>query len=399
MFVLAVAVAGCRNDRPAATPDPPGPRPAWVFEAPHPGSVLAAPTVTPDAVYLAASCARGLHFTGAVYALDPATGKPKWAFDRDGTMLPTASTPLVTGGRLFVGEGMHGHTACRLHCLDVATGRGLWDYPTADHIEGGPAAADGLVIFPSGNDGLHAADAMTGKPRWTFRADLHIDSSPFVVGGRVYVGGGRSRRYQNYQVVCLDARTGNPIWRTPVNLPAWGNPLVVGERVYVGLGNGRLNESVRPPEAPAGAMVCLDAATGRTQWTFPTGNAVFGRPAVAGDRVVFGSRDGHVYGVGPDGREAFRVAVGGPVVAGVEAAGGRVYAVTVPGRIVGLDPADGRELWRHELARQGVMPHVFGSPVVAGGRLYVAAEMTTGETGIVSLFCFDLPPGPATSSR
>ena len=392
-FLLTVGFAACRSDRPAPAPDPPGPGLVWVFEAPRPGTVLAAPTVTPEAVYLAASHARGLDATGAVYALDPATGKPLWTFDRDGTMLPTASTPLAADGQLFVGEGMHGHTACRLQCLDAATGRPLWDYPTTDHIEGGPAVADGLVIFPAGNDGLHAADAETGKPRWTFRADLHIDSSPWVAGDRVFVGGGRSRRYQNYQVVCLDARTGNPVWRTPVDLPAWGSPVVAGNRVYIGLGNGRLNESARPPETPAGAMVCLDGATGRVLWTFPTGDAVFGRPTVVGERVIFGSRDGHLYGVGPDGREAFRVSVGGPVVAGEAAAGGRACAVTVTGRIVCLDPTDGREHWRHHLARPGVTPHVFGTPVVAGGRLYVAAEMTTGRSGIVSLFCFDLAEG------
>ena len=394
-LVGLIGVAGCRADppTPSGPPDTPGPRLAWVFEAPHPGSLLAAPTITPDGIYLAASHARGLNFTGTVYALDLATGKPKWTFDRDGKMLPTASTPLVVGGRLFVGEGMHGHTACRLQCLDAATAEPRWDYPTADHIEGGPASAEGLVIFPAGNDGLHAADAATGKPRWTFRADLHIDSSPCVAGGRLFVGGGKSRRYQNYQVVCLDAQTGNPVWRTPVGLPAWGNPVVVGDRVYIGLGNGRLNESVRPPETPAGAMVCLDAATGRIQWTFPTGDAVFGRPAVVGERVVFGSRDGNVYGVEPDGREAFRMPMGGPVVAGVESVGGRAYAVSVAGRIVCLDPASGREVWGHDLARPGVTPYVFGAPVVALARLYVAAEMTTGRTGIVSLFCFDLPAG------
>ena len=390
--LVAFGLAGCRSDPPAPTlPDPDGPRLAWVFEAPHPGSLLAAPTVTADGVYLAASHARGFEFTGTVYALDLVTGRPMWTFDRDGTMLPTASTPLVVGKRLFVGEGMHGHTACRLHCLDVATGKPRWDFPTADHIEGGPAESDGLVIFPAGNDGLHAAYAETGKPHWTFRADLHIDNSPSVSGGRVFVGGGRSRRYQNYQVACLDAKTGKPVWRTPVNLPAWGNPLVVGDRVYIGLGNGRLNEPARPPETPAGAMVCLDTATGKVHWTFPTGDAVFGRPALIGDRVIFGSRDGNVYGVDSDGREAFRVSTGGPVTAGVASLGRRAYAVSVAGRIVCLDPASGTEHWRHELARPGVTPHVFGSSVVEFNRLYVAAEMTAGRTGIVSLFCFDLP--------
>jgi outer membrane protein assembly factor BamB len=79
------------------------------------------------------------------------------------------------------------------------------------------------------------------------------------------------------------------------------------------------------------------------------------------------------------------------VVAGVAAADGRAYTVSVAGRIVCLDPASGRELWRHELGRPGVEPHVFAAPVVSGGRLYVAAEMTTGQIGVVTVFCFQLP--------
>ena len=54
-------------------------------------------------------------------------------------MLHTASTPLRSNGRLFVGEGLHNNFSCRLHCIDAHTGKGEWTFPTGDHIEGGPA--------------------------------------------------------------------------------------------------------------------------------------------------------------------------------------------------------------------------------------------------------------------
>jgi outer membrane protein assembly factor BamB len=349
--------------------------------------------VTADAVFLAAAHARGFHQSGAVYALDPATGKPKWTFDRDGQMLPTASTPLLAGDRLFVGEGLHGHFACRLQCLDPATGQPWWASPTGDHIEGGAATDGESVFFPAGNDGLYALDARTGAPRWNFRADLHIDSTPCAAGDRVFVGSGRSRRFNNFQVVCLDAKSGHPVWRTPVELPAWGSPTVSGSRVFIGLGNGRLTTSAQPPETTAGALACLDRGSGERLWTFPTGDAVFGRPVAGDKRLVFGSRDGNLYGVTGDGAEGFRVPMGGPVVAGVAEAQGRVYTVSVPGRVVCVESATGHEVWRHELGRSGVEPLAFAAPVVAGNRLYVAAEMRTGLTGIVTLFCFELP-GP-----
>src|SRR5947209_832371 len=99
-FVIVWTAVGCSPKPAPPPPEPTGPHRVWTFEAPEPGSVVAGPVVTPDAVFLAAAHARGFRQHGAVYALDPATGKPKWVFDADGDMLPTASPPLVAGGRV-----------------------------------------------------------------------------------------------------------------------------------------------------------------------------------------------------------------------------------------------------------------------------------------------------------
>src|SRR5262245_28158561 len=224
-FIGALVAFLPEHSKPPSTP--PVPKLAWVFEAPRPGSVIATPCVTVEAIYVAAAHARGIHRQGAVYAIDPASGNQKWMFDRDSQMLPAASSPLASGGQLFVGEGMHGNFSCRLQSLDRFTGKPRWDFETGDHIEGAPATGDGKLFFPAGNDGMYAVDAETGALKWNFRADLHIDSTPDVVSSRVYVGGGKSRRFNSYQVVCLDVGTGKPVWRTPANLPAWGNPAVV----------------------------------------------------------------------------------------------------------------------------------------------------------------------------
>jgi outer membrane protein assembly factor BamB len=359
--------------------------------------VVAAPLTTPDAVYLAAIHARGFRLSGAIYAINPQTGKPLWTFDRDGGMLPTASSPHLTDGRLLIGEGMHANFACRLYCLDPASGKPCWHFETGDHIEGGVAVEGDTVFFPAGNEGVYAVDSASGQPKWNWRDDLHIDTTPMVEGGRLYVGTGPSRRHTATRVVCLDTRTGNPVWRTPVNLPAWAPPVVAGNRLFVGLGNGRLMEGARPPESPAGAMACFDKTIGTHLWTFPVSDAVFGRPVVLDDRIVFGSRDGRLYGVTFDGRELFQIDVGGPVIAGLAADEGLVFAASVSGRVTCIDPSDGREVWRHELAVQNVTPHVYAMPRVLAGRLYVAGEVRTAgsEVGIVTLYCFELPSGVA----
>jgi outer membrane protein assembly factor BamB len=365
-----------------------GPRLLWSFEAPQPGFVVGAPVVSEDAIYLAIGHSRGFQQAGAVYALDPATGKPKWVYTDSGAMLHTASTPLVARGRVVVGEGLHNNFSCRLHCIDARTGRGAWTFPTQDHIEGGPALANGLVVFPAGNDGLYAVDLESGKEKWHFRADLHIDSTPFVLDGRVFAGSGPSRRFDALQAVCIDAATGKPIWRTPVKLPAWGSPVVGAGRVFIGLGNGRLTQA---DPVPAGGLACLDAATGKEIWTVSVPDAVFGRPTIAANRVVFGSRDGYLRGISFAGEEIFRIDLAGPVMASPVADGEVISAVSISGRVIGVNAADGRELWRYELRERGSEPRMYASPTLVGKQLLVAGEMMAGQLGVVCLHCFELP--------
>jgi outer membrane protein assembly factor BamB len=384
-FLVLLLVVGCR-EKPSPAPVP---RlvPLWTFEAPEPGASVAAPLATPRGVFFAAVHQRGFRLSGALYALDPETGKRRWTFDRDGDMLPTASSPVLVGDQLLLGEGMHANFVCQMHSVDPETGKLNWIYQTNDHIEGGAVAADGLIYFPAGNDGIIALNA-AGQRRWNFHADLHTDSTPFVAEGRLYFGSGASRRFRESYVVCLDAKTGEAIWRTPVTLPAWGPPVIANGRVFVGCGNGRLMEPAQAPEKPAGSLLCLNAVNGELLWTFPVPDAVFTQPVILNDRVVFGSRDGHLYGVSFGGTEVFRVHLGGPVMASPVQDGSHVVAVSVPGRIVCVS-ALGHEQWRHELRRGQVL--VYAPPRIAGRRLFVGAETKAGTAGVVSLSCFHLP--------
>ena len=387
-LVTAVLLAFRGMPRPRPLPEAASSQLVWSFEAPQPGFVVGSPTISDDAIYLAASHQHGFQRGGAVYALDPRSGKTRWVYHHDGDMLPTVSTPLLARGLLFVGEGMHNNFSCRLHAIDARTGACRWTFPTTDHVEGGAAIANELVLVPAGNDGLYALDMATGQQRWNFRADLHIDSTPCVKADRVFVGSGPSRRFDALQIVCLEASSGKPIWRTPVALPAWGAPAIEGDRVFVGLGNGRLTE---PAPKPAGGLACLDARTGELKWTFFVPDAVFGRPVIVAGRVVFGSRDENLYGVSFDGKELFRVAMGGPVLAPPVSDGQFVYAVSVPGRIVCVDGASGNEVWRYELKQRGSEARVYSGPRVADHRLFVAGEMMAGSAGVVCLHCFQLP--------
>jgi outer membrane protein assembly factor BamB len=80
--------------------------------------------------------------------------------------------------------------------------------------------------------------------------------------------------------------------------------------------------------------------------------------------------------------------MGGPVIAPPAVADGKVYAVTLGGLLRCLDAAAGRELWRFDLKeRTQADPLVVAGVRVAGGRVYLAAELRIGGVGMASLFC------------
>ena len=57
---------------------------------------------------------------------------------------------------------------------------------------------------------------------------------------------------------------------------------------------------------------CVDAATGRSNWVYETGNYINGSPAVANGQAVFGGCDGllHVISLA-DGKQVKEVEAGG----------------------------------------------------------------------------------------
>ena len=384
-------LGGCQ--KPSATPTTL--QHLWTFEAPSPGLSLAAPLVTEEGVFLSAIHVRGFQLDGAIYALDPGTGRRRWTFDRNGDLCATASTPVFAKGRIHFGEGSHQDAVSRVFGVDAATGEERWSVLAHDHVEASPTIHGDLLVTTAGSDGVYALSVADGQVRWHFQADVHLDSTPAVHDGRVIVGSGPSRQQRRCEVMALEANSGRLLWRTPTRLPAWGEPVAVGERVFVGLGNGKFNA---PPqdEPSAGALLCLNARTGRELWEFPVGGAVFGRPLVLSDSIYFGSREGFLYAVAPDGTLRHRVDLGGSVMAAPVLGPHSVLAVSVPGRVVCLDPSDGRERWRYEWKQDGFETLVHAAPVVANGRLYLTAEMQRpgAASGIVTLSCFALPPLP-----
>ena len=163
-----------------------------------------------------------------------------WAYDLGSPHRAQEATPLVVDGVMYT-SGTWGY----VYALDAATGRELWRYdphsdffaarnPCCDLVNRGVAVWKGKVYVAAGDGRLHAVDAATGKKIW--EADTIIDhkapyastGAPQIAGDVVVIGNagadmghGAVRGY----VSAYDLRTGAFKWRFYTVPPAVGQPL------------------------------------------------------------------------------------------------------------------------------------------------------------------------------
>ena len=314
----------------------------WTFEPD--GYASSAPAVVDGRVYVGTW---GQQF----YALDATTGDPVWQADvghRFGS-----SSPVVHDGVVYVGTIGDGplvvsgsddedeFESCAVLALDATTGEQLWrydDFGGKENVESSPALADGRVYVGS-ESGLYALDADTGEIAWK-RNDVqtHPDPSPAVVDGVVYYGapntadGGPPARLR-----ALDATTGDTRWTAGVDdVSLRTSPAVADGTVYVAASSMRtcIPESDDCSGTTRGRLYAVDAETGERRWTAGIATDTRSSPAVVGDRVYVGCRNG-------------------------------VSAVTT----------DGESVWRIDFeGEREDGPYVRSSPAVSDGRLFVGAS-------------------------
>jgi outer membrane protein assembly factor BamB len=194
-------------------------------------------------VYASPAIAAGMVFAadqgGSVFALTLTSGRLIWRFDTEGTRLNSAdwgfdrttvqSSPAIAGGAVYVGarDGF-------LYAIDRATGAPRWRY---DHkvswVNSSPAVSDGLV-YAGTSDGqfVQAVDTATGEERWRAKTSAIVWASPAVDNALVYVGEGIGTMY------ALDKRTGQEVWRYRVGHRIFSSAVVDDGRLYFGSDDG-----------------------------------------------------------------------------------------------------------------------------------------------------------------
>jgi outer membrane protein assembly factor BamB len=303
------------------------------------------------------------------------------------------SSPLAVGNRVFIFARQGENEVTR--CLDLATGREVWQdrYPAPYELnpaaqrhgkgpKSTPVYADGRLFTLGIGGSLSCLDARTGKVVWRHdftkqyknAAPLYGTAmSPLVDNGLLiaHVGG-----HDDGALAAFDVRTGAARWRWTGDGPGYASPISVtlsGVRQIVTLTQKMI--------------VGVEAATGKLLWSLPF-NTPYAQnivtPVAVGDLLIFSGLQQGTFACrvrNTGGRWAAErvwetrevsMYMSSPV-----ASGNRLYGLSERrrGQMFALDTASGKVLWVDE-GRFGENAAVFdaGSSVLAlnaGGELVV----------------------------
>jgi alcohol dehydrogenase (cytochrome c) len=245
---------------------------------------------------------------------------------------PFQTGPVVVGDTMFL------TTAHTTVAMDATTCAVRWRHLDSRgaieplNVNRGVAYAAGRLFRGMPGAKLAALDATTGKVVWEVQVgdpklSEFISSAPVVWNGLVFAGLAGSDWAIRGRVMAFDVATGREVWRFNT-IPQGSEPGAESWRVPPGVraggggvwtsytvdpASGELFVSVAnpAPDFDPGArlgdnlytdsMVVLDARTGRLKWwkqvLAPDGfdYDLAAAPALYGDRVALGSKDGHLY--------------------------------------------------------------------------------------------------------
>lgn len=210
---------------------------------------------------------------GLLYALDAATGRPRWEKPFDpGTKTRIWSTPAVKGNSVFVASQDH-----HLYAVNAADGSLIWQFPKAGAPEIGTLAGSPVVhgetVYVGSFDSNLYAIGMNGELKWTFTAEGRLWDGPAEANGVLY------QADLSGNVYALDPATGQAtLWPQPAKLAGGvrATPLVADGVIYAGTDQNKI--------------YALETETGRSVWQNPfnarDGEMMLITPQISGDSLI-----------------------------------------------------------------------------------------------------------------
>jgi len=303
----------------------------------------------------------------------------KWAFGHPG-VAAAYGQPSIVGGRVYLGS-----QSGAVYALDLATGCTYWSYQAEAAVRGAPTiaavrAGRYAVLFGDVKANVYAVDAHSAALLWKTRVDEHpaarITGSVVLWEARLYIpvssieeASARDPAYPcctfRGSVAALDAESGRTLWKTyaipvapaplrkaangtqlhgPAGAAVWSAPAIDagGRRIYAATGNGYIE-----PAAPTvNSILAIDMDSGGVVWSTPLG---------AGDAWTFDclnrNRSSCAAEAGPD------FDIGASPVLARTAEGKRILlAGQKSGIVSALDPeARGRILWQTRVGKGSLL--------------------------------------------
>lgn len=351
-FALA-SFAGCDSLRSAASPE----QPLWLH---HPGAVL------------------GVEIFEKLNAETRATGEP---YERGKPEIDVAHR------RVFVGSSDHGFYAIR-----AEDGAILWRYETIGAVQSEPLydPKEDVAYFGSNDGALYKVRAVDGKTLWRFMTNAEVARRPVLVGDTVYV------MNANDTLIAIHKDTGALKWhqhRTPafgMEVAGYAGPMVAHGRIYTAFSDGVVlaysleDGSEQWPAVDLAAEAEQSAASGEIPKYLDVDTTPIADHIATGDVIFVGSYAGGVFALdADDGSRAwvndkvtgvtelamFRQPAhpsrgGGPLIPEKKV----LIAASGPTGLWGLNPDDGRMLWRRTLPEGG-----FSAPTPVAGAILISS--------------------------
>ncbi len=286
-----------------------------------------------------------------LFCLNETTGAVIWKNPIGG--LGGASTPVVSGNRVFVGS----HTG-DLYCVNASDGTAVWSRtiepnPSCWGVASSPLIYNDTVFVNSFSDAkLHAFD-FDGNELWYIDTPGTIGhyASPAVSGGRIFFAGGDPALY------CVNISDQSILWRFNTSDAIKTTPAIEGDVVFFAtesrmyavdvagdeVWSRDLKATISSPAVAHGKvyigssfsmkkLYCLDAGSGSEIWNKSVDGAILSSPAVADETVYFG----------------------------VNAGGGTVYA---------LNATDGTVRWSYDTG-----DFVMSPPSISDGIMFIGSD-------------------------
>lgn len=331
---------------------------------------------------------------GALYAIDPASGKVKWTYQVSN---PLMSAPVAFGNLVIVGEGneespagsspshpIHvGTPPSALIALDRNTGKVVWRRNLQGSGMPMPAVVDGTLVQHNGGSYLMGLDPATGAVKYAINEHSFASmSAAQPVGAGTFTSTGVDAN----AVFLFRASDGATVWSYPLsgNGSGMGDcPSVTdGSRIYC---NYMMPPSTAVPmQSERSAIMhayAIDVRSGKRSWDVVLEGGVIpirnesAIPLLARGSLYMGSNlSNYVHSLDPaTGSSRWRFRAHGPVRGGIVESNGVLYFGDYAGYLWAVNANTGASIGQRRMH----VPFNVGSPIVAGQTLIIGAKNGT----------------------